>query len=107
MSYASTSRLSVLNGSHTSRADDPDDFDTVLVFPDFVAVVNVPRTPEGARALYKHALDPAVEMAGTAGHEGDEDEVVKGLRTWTLPYNCLIMLCKLHYFTTNFFKEIR
>ena len=94
LSYASTSSLSVLNGSHTSQADDPDTHDTVLILPDFVAVVNVPRSAEGAQALYKHALDPSVKRAGTNIYVKGEDPVVDELRTWTLPYNCLVMLCE-------------
>ncbi|KAH8118377.1 Sucrase/ferredoxin-like-domain-containing protein [Phellopilus nigrolimitatus] len=81
-------RLSVLNGSHTSRADDPDAADTVLVLPDYVAVANVPRSAAGAAALWRHALDPAVPRAGTVLADAAQE-----LRTWTLPYDCLIMLC--------------
>ncbi|EJD01408.1 uncharacterized protein FOMMEDRAFT_89285 [Fomitiporia mediterranea MF3/22] len=87
-SYKPTGRLSILNGSHTSRADDPDTHATVLVLPDYVAVSNVPLSAAGADAFWAHALDPAVPRAGTtATPNGGE------FKSWTLPYDCLILLC--------------
>lgn len=88
--YKPTGRLSILNGSHRSHSDDPDVHATVLVLPDYVAVSNVPLSVDGAEALWRHALDPTVPRAGTSVTEGD-------LKTWPLPYNCLIMLCESLY----------
>lgn len=89
--YKPTGRLSVLNGSHRSHSDDPDTQATVLVLPDYVAVSNVPLSADGAEAFWRHALDPAVSRAGTSATEGE-------LKSWPLPYNCLIMLCESIYY---------
>ncbi|KAL5508216.1 hypothetical protein ACEPAH_5835 [Sanghuangporus vaninii] len=87
-SYKPSGRLSIVNGSHHTISDDPDTQATVLVLPDYVAVTNVPISSAGASALWEHALDPAVPRAGTWITPGSEE-----MKTWTLPYNCLIMLC--------------
>ncbi|KAG5729996.1 Actin patches distal protein 1, partial [Termitomyces sp. T112] len=47
-----STRISILNGSHNTIADDIDQ-ETVLVFPDFTCVTNIPRTREGARGLWE------------------------------------------------------
>ncbi|KAL5527424.1 hypothetical protein ACEPAG_6215 [Sanghuangporus baumii] len=86
--YKPSGRLSIVNGSHHTISDDPDTQATVLVLPDYVAVTNVPISSAGASALWEHALDPTVPRAGTWITPGSE-----GMKTWTLPYNCLIMLC--------------
>ncbi|KAH7916735.1 Sucraseferredoxin-like protein [Hygrophoropsis aurantiaca] len=82
LSYTDTSRLSILNGSHRTFCDDPNE-ETVLVLPDFKVVAGVPRTLDGARELWAAALDPALGRAGAA----------TSLRSWVLPYSCLILLC--------------
>ena len=86
--YKPSGRLSIVNGSHHTISDDPDTQATVLVLPDYVAVTNVPVSSGGASAFWEHALDPGVPRAGTAVTPGGED-----MKTWTLPYNCLILLC--------------
>ncbi|KAI5123431.1 hypothetical protein M0805_006136 [Coniferiporia weirii] len=83
-------RLSILNGSHTSSGEDDDDSATALVLPDYVAVSGVPVGTDGAEALWRHALDPAVLRAGTAL---TPPSTTPNMKTWTLPYSCLIMLC--------------
>ena len=84
------SRISILNGSHRSFADVPSQ-QSVIVLPDFVVVSNVEASVEGATALWEYALSHDVSVrAGTANGVSNE----AGLQTWTLPYNCLIMLCK-------------
>ncbi|KAG6855069.1 hypothetical protein C0991_005998 [Blastosporella zonata] len=55
-----STRISILNGSYNTMADDVEQ-DTVLVFPDYTIVTNIPRTREGARGLWESAIDPAVE----------------------------------------------
>ena len=87
-SYESASRTSILNGSHHTISDSESQ-ETVLVLPDYVAVTNVPSTPDGAEALWHHAVSPAVARAGSV-------RAAQGLQTWTLPYHCLILLCKYH-----------
>lgn len=81
-----THRLSILNGSHTPLSDDPSQ-ETVIVFPDFKVIADVPRSPVGAETLWRAALDPSY---GRLGAESRPDS----LRSWLLPYSCAILLCK-------------
>ncbi|KAG5718007.1 Actin patches distal protein 1, partial [Termitomyces sp. T112] len=74
-----------LNGSHNTIADDIDQ-ETVLVFPDFTCVTNIPRTREGARGLWEWAVDPAVERGNAIVEKSP-------FKTWILPYSCVILLC--------------
>ncbi|KDQ64631.1 hypothetical protein JAAARDRAFT_28270 [Jaapia argillacea MUCL 33604] len=83
---AESSRISILNGSHKTVCDD-DDLDTVLVFPDFKVVTGVPRTLGGGEELWKNAIDPGVPRVGGRVAEGSS------LKTWVLPYSCVILLC--------------
>ncbi|KAG8765684.1 hypothetical protein FRC12_007360 [Ceratobasidium sp. 428] len=78
---AESNRLSVLNGSHheTGAAH------TVLVFPDYKLVKEVPATAEGATSLWKATLDPAV---GVEGKQGEAE-----MKSWVLPYAAVILLC--------------
>ncbi|KAG6886078.1 hypothetical protein C0993_004068 [Termitomyces sp. T159_Od127] len=82
---ADSTRVSILNGSHSTIADDAEQ-DTVLVFPDYTAVADVPRTRDGARALWEWAVDPAVERGSAVVEK-------MPFRTWVLPYSCVILLC--------------
>lgn len=79
----SVTRLSILNGSHTTASDD-DSLQTVIVLPDYKAVLDVESSQEGAEALWSSVLDPSIGRAGG---------VNKQLKTWMLPYACVILLC--------------
>ncbi|CAE6369466.1 unnamed protein product [Rhizoctonia solani] len=79
-----STRLSVLNGSHREVGCAPKTH-TVLVFPDYKLVKDVPATTEGASELWKAVLDPAV---GIEGRPGDA-----GMKSWILPYSAVILLC--------------
>ncbi|KAG5343019.1 hypothetical protein C0989_000009 [Termitomyces sp. Mn162] len=81
-----STRISILNGSHNTIADDIDQ-ETVLVFPDFTCVTNIPRTREGARGLWEWAVDPAVERGNAIVEKSP-------FKTWILPYSCVILLCQ-------------
>lgn len=81
----SSSRISVLNGSHHTISDDHDT-DTVLVLPDYKVVTEVARTKEGAEQLYRHSLDPTVTRIGNVFAD-------LTLQSWVLPYACVILLC--------------
>ncbi|KAI9574914.1 Sucraseferredoxin-like protein [Boletus coccyginus] len=80
-----TGRLSIQNGSHHSFSQDPSE-ETVIVFPDFKVIADVPRSPAGAKTLWTTALDP---LYGRLGAEYRSDS----LRSWALPYSCVILLC--------------
>ncbi|CAE6418636.1 unnamed protein product [Rhizoctonia solani] len=83
-----STRLSVLNGSHREVGCTPKTH-TVLVFPDYKLVKDVPATNEGATKLWKAALDPAVGVEGKANESG--------MKSWILPYSAVILLS----FTTS------
>jgi hypothetical protein len=82
---AASTRISILNGSHTTVSDDSD-AETILVFPDYTAVTEVPHSLEGAEALFKLALNPPLPRGGIPE---DHD-----LKRWVLQYSCVILLCK-------------
>ncbi|KAF7325615.1 hypothetical protein MKEN_00411200 [Mycena kentingensis (nom. inval.)] len=83
---SSSTEISILNANHATIADDAD-ADTVLVFPDYVAVAGVARTRSGAQLLCREALNPEVPRILGAKAEGSE------LQTWALPYACVITMC--------------
>lgn len=71
------SKVTILNGSHVTVCDDTAR-ETVLVFPDYKVVTEVDRSEEGARKLLQ-----------SLGHSDSGDS----LKTWVLPYSCVILLC--------------
>ncbi|KAI6097415.1 hypothetical protein EDD16DRAFT_1668386 [Pisolithus croceorrhizus] len=73
-----SNRLSILNGSHHSLSLHHD--------PCLDTRDDVPRSLEGAETLWKSALDPAYGRSG-APERSDT------LKSWVLPYSCLILLC--------------
>ncbi|KAG7097267.1 hypothetical protein E1B28_004633 [Marasmius oreades] len=77
-----STRISVLNGSHRTLSEDPD-MDTVLVFPDYKLVCDIPRSAEGAQTLWDTCLDP---LDGPLSEKST-------LSTWVIPYSCVILLC--------------
>ncbi|KAF7316481.1 hypothetical protein MIND_00167200 [Mycena indigotica] len=77
-----STEITILNGSHASVCEE----ETVLVFPDYVAVTGIPPTSKGAQLLWKNALDPAIPRI-----LGSNDQ--PGLQTWLLPYACVITMC--------------
>ncbi|KAI0081669.1 hypothetical protein K474DRAFT_1656024 [Panus rudis PR-1116 ss-1] len=83
---STVTKISILNGSHHTVADDPD-HDTVLILPDYKVVTNIERSKKGAQELFAAAVDPAFGRAG---------RVVEGsnVRSWVLPYSCVILLCE-------------
>ena len=82
----------VLNGSHNSISDDPE-HPSVLILPDYVVVSNVVASSDGAAAFWKYALNHEIsDRPGTSSEELDDNQ--RNFRTYTLPYNCVITLCK-------------
>ncbi|KAH9482609.1 Altered inheritance of mitochondria protein 32 [Psilocybe cubensis] len=79
-----SSRISVLNGSHRTVCHE-DAHESVLVFPDFKVVTEVPRSVQGALELWESAIDPSI------GRDGSYLEK-SILKTWVLPYSCVILL---------------
>ncbi|KAF7318849.1 hypothetical protein HMN09_00220400 [Mycena chlorophos] len=81
---SSSSEITILNGSHSSVSD----HETVLVFPDYVAVAGIPASAKGAQMLWKNALDPAIPRILGATKKPEP-----GIQTWVLPYACVITMC--------------
>ena len=80
-----SNRTSVLNGSHKSLCHE-DDHETVMVFPDFKVVTEVHRSTQGARELWDSVVDPSIGRSGAYSRKNK-------LKTWALPYSCVILLC--------------
>ncbi|KZT12554.1 uncharacterized protein LAESUDRAFT_808148 [Laetiporus sulphureus 93-53] len=78
---SATRKVTILNGSHNTVCEDPMQ-DTVLVFPDYKVVTEVMCSEEGAKQLWK-----SLERDGPAPAEGSQ------VKTWVLPYNCVITIC--------------
>lgn len=83
-----SARLSILNASYSSIASEHD-AETVLVFPDFKAVVGAGATEEEAEALWRHSIDPALGPLGRPG--GGVSSV---LHSHILPYAAVVMICE-------------
>ncbi|KAJ7283858.1 Sucrase/ferredoxin-like-domain-containing protein [Mycena rebaudengoi] len=60
---ADATRLSILNGNHKTLS--ADETETVLVFPDYTMLVGVPPSIDGARELWKSALDTTLPRMGS------------------------------------------
>ena len=79
-------KVSILNGSHRAISED-DDKETVLVFPDYTVIAEVPNTHAGAEALWEHSLSPGVDI------HAPPELSNSSVKTWILPYACVILLC--------------
>lgn len=83
-------RISILNGSHNTICEDPD-LETILVFPDFKLVSEVPRSLDGAQNLWDSSVDPKLGLAGALLEKSP-------FNSWVIPYSCVILLCALYPF---------
>ena len=79
------SRLSLLNGSHTSNST-IEGTESVLVFPDY-KLVHVPNSLLGAKEFWEDYLHPSSKERGG------------NLPVWLLPYECVILLCTCSFTT--------
>ncbi|KAI0251304.1 Sucrase/ferredoxin-like-domain-containing protein [Lactifluus subvellereus] len=80
-----THTVSILNGSHDTLSRDYD-HETVLVFPDYKVVTEVPRSLDGARELWRNSVNPSVSRRGSSS----EASLIK---SWVIPYTCVILIC--------------
>ncbi|KAH9977884.1 Sucrase/ferredoxin-like-domain-containing protein [Lactifluus volemus] len=80
-----THTVSILNGSHDTLSKDYD-YETVLVFPDYKVVTEVPRSLDGARELWRNSVNPSISRPGSTS----EMSMVK---SWVIPYTCVILIC--------------
>lgn len=74
-------RLSILNGSHKTLSAE-ETLETVLIFPDYKVISDVPRSLDGAKGLWTTALN-----------ESEQPNEESSFKTWVLPYSCVILLC--------------
>jgi hypothetical protein len=82
---AHSTRIAILNGSHNTLSDDPAD-ESVLIFPDYKIITEVPSSLEGAQTLWNSVIGPSLGRAGRTLEQSI-------LRSWVLPYSCVILLC--------------
>ncbi|KAJ3723228.1 Sucrase/ferredoxin-like-domain-containing protein [Lentinula raphanica] len=80
-----SNKISILNGSHHTISDNPE-YETVLVFPDFKVVTEIPRSLDGAKALWDAALTSNVSTIPPVNEKSN-------LNSWIIPYSCVILLC--------------
>ena len=84
------SRLSILNGSHTTISEHHDR-ETVLIFPDYRIVFGVESTPKAAELLYEKAVSPSTTYIPTIPEEQEDGELPFGILP--IPYSCVVLLC--------------
>jgi len=85
-----THSVAILNGSHNTLSI-KDDHETVLVFPDYKVVSEVPRSLDGARELWRNSVNPSVPRVGSTSE-------ASAVRSWVIPYTCVILICKRLFF---------
>ncbi|KAF8484862.1 Sucrase/ferredoxin-like-domain-containing protein [Russula ochroleuca] len=79
--------VAILNGSHDTLSKS-NDHETVLVFPDYKVLTEVPRSLDGARELWRNSVNPSVPRLGYAS-----TETGTSVRSWVIPYTCVILIC--------------
>ena len=81
-----THAVAILNGSHDTLSKD-NDLETVLVFPDYKVVTEVPRSLDGARELWRNSVNPSVPRMGSSSE-------ANAIKSWVIPYTCVILICE-------------
>jgi hypothetical protein len=89
--------VSVLNGSHETLSKHDNDNETVLVFPDYKVLTEVPRSLDGARELWRNSVCPSVSRLGSSSETST-------VRSWVIPYTCVILICER--FFKNFITHV-
>ncbi|KAH9179805.1 Sucrase/ferredoxin-like-domain-containing protein [Lactarius sanguifluus] len=77
--------VSILNGSHDTLSKRYD-HETVLIFPDYKVVAEVPRSLDGARDLWRNSVNPSVPRQGSSSGSS-------AVKSWVIPYACVILIC--------------
>jgi Sucrase/ferredoxin-like len=78
--------VSILNGSHDTLSKQNDN-ETVLVFPDYKVLTEVPRSLDGAREMWRNSVCPSVSRLGSSSETGT-------VKSWVIPYTCVILICE-------------
>jgi hypothetical protein len=85
-----THAVSILNGSHDTLSKDHD-HESVLIFPDYKVVAEVPRSLNGARDLWRNSVNPSVPRPGLSSGSS-------AVNSWVIPYACVILICECTFF---------
>jgi hypothetical protein len=85
-----THAVSILNGSHNTLSKHHD-HETVLIFPDYKVVAEVPRSLDGARDLWRNSVNPSVPRPGLSSGSS-------AVNSWVIPYACVILICERSFF---------
>ena len=85
-----THAVSILNGSHDTISKSCD-HETVLIFPDYKVVAEVPRSLDGARDLWRNSVNPSVPRPGSSSGSS-------AVNSWVIPYACVILICERSFF---------
>lgn len=82
--------VSILNGSHDTLSKQNEN-ETVLVFPDYKMLTEVPRSLDGAREMWRNSVSPSVSRLGSSSESGT-------VKSWVIPYTCVILICERPFF---------
>ena len=88
-------RISILNGSHTTISEHHDR-ETVLIFPEYRVAFGVESTAKGAELLYEKVISPSTTYIPSIPEEHEDGELPFGILP--IPYSCVILLCALPLF---------
>ena len=88
-------RLSILNGSHTTISEHHDR-ETILIFPEYRVVFGVENTPKAVELLYEKVVSPSTTYIPSIPEENEAGELPFGILP--IPYSCVILLCALSLF---------
>ena len=88
--------VGILNGSHNTLSYN--DRETVLVFPDYKVLTEVPRSLDGARELWRNSVNPCVTRLGSSSE-------LSSIKSWVIPYTCVILICERFLASTRVYAE--
>lgn len=91
--------MSILNGSHDTLSKHNEN-ETVLVFPDYKVLTEVPRSLDGARELWRNSVSPSVSRLGSSAETGT-------VKSWVIPYTCVILICERFFAYARFYAQSR
>ena len=91
--------MAILNGSHDTLSK-YNDHETVLVFPDYKVLTEVPRSLDGARELWRNSVNPSVSRLGSSSSE------TSSVKSWVIPYTCVILICERSLADTRVYMEL-
>ena len=82
-------RISILNGSFLSGSDARH---SMMVFPDFTIIQEIPSTKEAAKRIVGEYMTE--RRGGSMDQIGESGEGLMEVRSWALPYHCVVLICE-------------